>query len=390
MTFDWTCFLCLELFQHRHTTHGARRLNRLPAPMVSMQSGGPNRVVRDPDALDDFQPGMSLIGREAQLTTLVKCLSPAVSGRRPLQVWIAGPPGSGKTLLARHALEQLKRPHEVHAAYVNCWRSKRQHGVVESIVRGLRLLGAEKIDTQFKLERLRQHIGGKTLIVVLDEVDRLSSTDREALLYDLMEIGCVGVVCISNSRSTYFELDPRVRSRLNPYLLTLDGFEPRALVTILEDRARRALNDGAWDTALLERIAHLSAGDARVALRTLRRGAQLAEMEAGARLLAAHVEKGWVEVVALEERYLLGKVTEHHRLIYDVVRRAGSVESINARTRYVEICARKGLMPVAPRTFTKYVTQLAQLNLITKTVPNKWGNVRVLQPSGRYSPHGPS
>ncbi len=349
-----------------------------------MQSGGTSGVVRDADALDDFLPGMTLVGRETQMATLLKCLSPAVRGTRPVQVWIAGPPGSGKTLLATHALEQLRRPQEVSAAYVNCWRSKSQHGVVESIVRELRLLGAEKIDTQFKLERLKQHIAGRTLLVVLDEIDMLSSPDRARVLYSLMELGRIGAVCISNSGSAFFELDGRVRSRLSPHILTLEGFEEAALVSILADRARRALHDGTWDMQALERIARLAAGDARVAIRTLRRGAQLAELDRHETLRVGHVERGWTEVVALEESYLLGKVTEHHRLVYAIIKRAGSIESSNARTRYVETCAEMGLTPVAPRTFSKYVTQLAQLNLIVKIVPNTWPNVRVLQPSARY------
>ena len=345
---------------------------------------------RDPAKAPSFRKDPAkrapLQGREEELRALLKCLRIASGKVRPIQVWVSGQPGSGKTSLAQLALRKLHRPGRVDCVYVNCWKNNTFHAVLERLVTELRLLGVERIDTRFKLERLRQHIEGKALIVSLDELDRVPLKEREAMIYNLSSLGNVGLLCISYSRSAFLDMDRRVRSRLSPYILQIDAYGEDHLTEILGTRAAATLLGGSWKESDLRRIAELACGDARVAIRTLEQAAQLASRGPSGKIDTTHLEAGWRKVTDLRRRYLLDQLTNHHTLIYQVIRQKAPVASIRARQVYESLCSQQAIRPIARRTFTHYVNRLVDAGLITKDRTSSWGNVRLLRPSKRFHP----
>jgi len=76
-----------------------------------------------------------------------------------------------------------------------------------------------------------------------------------------------------DSRRTNLEREVRVLSRLNPVPVSFHEYDQDPMVQILEARAIRAFRTGAWDRSLLERVAQLSKGAARVALHMFQRAA---------------------------------------------------------------------------------------------------------------------
>ena len=162
-------------------------------------------------------------------------------GRKPMNCWLHGRPGAGKKATAKFILPELEKEAGIRGIYVNCWENPTIFSVLECVARELRMLGAEKLSTSFKLERLKKHISNQQMVVVLDEIDQPPPKERNTILYNLYDLPAVGLVCVCNSQYVYFALEERVKSRLNPTRVLFEEYMPDHLLDILCQRAQYAL-----------------------------------------------------------------------------------------------------------------------------------------------------
>ena len=113
-----------------------------------MSVHSPPAVVKKTEPLsEEFLP-QKMVGRETQLRDLLRQLVPSKGREHPLHAWLYGPPGSGKTAVARTVLPQLEEQH-VRNAYVNCWNAQRFYAVLETIFREVREVVGEIRDRVF-------------------------------------------------------------------------------------------------------------------------------------------------------------------------------------------------------------------------------------------------
>jgi len=320
-------------------------------------------IVANPDILlEDYVPP-DIPAREPHIRELQFALSPALEGEKPVHTWLYGKPGSGKSVTARYILRQIGKE-GIEGLYINCFEYRTFFSVMDRIIRELRLLGAEKLDTAYKLERFTEHVGRKPFILILDEIDRLAKKEREAAIYNLSVLGNVGLILACNSEFVYFGLDERVKSRLNPRRVEFRPYSVDDMVYILRQRAEYALYPNTWDRRILERIAELSEGDARVAIRTLKNACELAEKGGSGRVLPGHIKTGWGKARELKKAYVLNKLTYHHRIFYDLVRKHEGILSGQLWKAYLGVCRDRKIKPVAQRTFCKYIAKLKDFGLI--------------------------
>jgi Cdc6-like AAA superfamily ATPase len=113
-------------------------------------------ILANPDILSESHVPPDIHGRESQLKEVSICLRPITEGGKPMNCWLHGKPGVGKTATACWTLRKLETEAGIKGVYVNCWENPTFFSVLESIARELRMLGAEKLSTSFKLERLRR------------------------------------------------------------------------------------------------------------------------------------------------------------------------------------------------------------------------------------------
>lgn len=314
--------------------------------------------------------------REHHIKWLMSALFPAVRGRKPVNVWIHGRPGTGKTCVSRFVLKKLQERWEnVRGIYVNCWKYNTLYSILDYMIREFRILGGEAPSTPAKLDRFLKFVKDKPFIIILDEIDFPSPKEANNVLYSLSRNGNIGIVCISRSESAYAKLDDRVRSRLSARILEFERYDTNQIITILTERASRALKVGSWKDLLVKLIAELSQGDIRIGLEVLKSAAEYAESE-GDKIGIEHIHKGLRNIKEMQRESELKDLSPHYRLIYNIIQQKPEIQSGELWMSYVDVCKKTDQMPVARRTFSAYIARLEDMQLIASQKTNAMGKIR--------------
>jgi orc1/cdc6 family replication initiation protein len=301
---------------------------------------------------------------------------------KPLDCLCHGKPGTGKTALVKYILQQIQENVNAFALYVNCWENRTLASILDRMVEQLGLIVTEK-DSSVKLSRMKRKIEDKPCIIALDEVDKLDGKELNDVIYMLKGLGKVGMICISNKREYFLILDPRITSRLRFKSINFPSYSNEELLTILEHRVTdcRALYPDTWSGEVLEEIADLAAGDARIAIQTLKNSGFIAEKSNKTKITKEDVERAYEEVKEIKRKYMLEKLGEHHKLIYDIIKKNPGITSSELISAYKNECERIGMESKSSRTLSDYLNELIALKQIKSERASVRGNVRVFSVS---------
>jgi putative ATPase len=219
-----------------------------------------------PRRLDEFVGQEHLLGEGSALRT-------AIEQGHPHSMILYGPPGSGKTTLARMVAERSQAAFEELSAV--------QAGRAE--VRAV-------IERAAHRRSLARDGESSATVLFLDEIHRFNKTQQDALL-PAVEEGLVTLIG-ATTENPAFEVNGALLSRVRVYALAQLSAEDVATVLRRAVAAREGADDDAApdvDDDAIEFAAARSEGDARTALNALELASETAR-ELGGRVTLARIE----------------------------------------------------------------------------------------------------
>jgi len=283
-------------------------------------------VFADRNVLSPHYIPETLPFRENEIGKIMSSVSPALQNARPRNLFIYGKTGTGKTCSVKHVIGKMSE-HKSTAlsVYINCRMFNSRYRVIQKIAKEL----LPNLDSMgFGLAMLYEKVmseiavGGKRLIVVLDEVDMVKELDD--LLYTLtrandeLKTGSISIIGITNRLSFKDQIGSRSKSSLCENELVFHPYAPPQLQAIIKQRAKTGFKPGVVEEGAINLAAAFTAsetGDARYALKLLMKAGDITDEKGAKRITDKEVEEARRAVDSDVAFEAISTLPEHQQLV---------------------------------------------------------------------------
>jgi archaeal cell division control protein 6 len=227
---------------------------------------------------------LNLPHREGQIKIISENLSLLLKNSRPINIFIYGPPGVGKTAVAKFILREFEKYSGIKNIYINCWQYNTSFAILSEIGIDIGAFVSRRGWAKDEIfSRITQTMENNklNLIIVLDEVDQLIKNDA-SVLYDLLRIENytkqkIGLIFISNDKYVFRNVEDRIKSSLNLEEIEFKSYTFLEIKDIVEQRMKEAFVAYEEGISALVAARAVEKGDVRVALEILLKAGRIAK-----------------------------------------------------------------------------------------------------------------
>lgn len=363
-----------------------------------------------PESLDD------ILHRDTEIDLLTMHFSSYFDGSTPNNLFMYGPTGSGKTLMAKLTINELQKDAladglKIFSSYINCSDTITNMAVMSNLVKSaISFINPEEEKLRLSYNEYFHYFikiinsNDCTCIIILDEIDKLQ--DPNELLYQLCRIKeneystkNICIIGISNDLHFKDKLDSRTISSLCETELTIVAYNRDEIFDIVTNRASKALFDNAYDNAILDLIAARSAqqhGDARRALDLLRVSAEIAENNRSLKITDINIKEAEFIINNNKEKISIASLPGQQKIVllscmyHFAEQHKHEIESSVAHSTYKSFCKVLDKDAVTKRSFTNYIKELDMYGIleIEKTSRGKSkGVTNIIKSAANISPY---
>ena len=334
--------------------------------------------------------------RETELKNIIQILAPALSGKKPGNIFLYGKTGLGKTAISRQVVEKLleyakKYNSKIDSTYTNCHIHNTQYRVLINTLNKKGFKDLTGYASSHLYEKLLSYVDsdGKTLIIILDEIDKVK--DINELIYlltrsnDELEKGHISLIGISNNVMFKEKLDPRSKSTLCEKEMVFAPYNAKQIQEILNQRVTMGFKENAVNKSAINLIAALAAsenGDIRYSLNLLLKGGELADNANNDKVTDEHINQARKIVEEDIVLSLIDTLPEYQQLVLFTIAKLaelGENKNLFGETidtwisgevykHYLELSKQFGKETRSARWFREYLKDLEMTGLITTTM----------------------
>jgi cell division control protein 6 len=244
-------------------------------------------ILLDPAILDaqSDPPGGVPLCRETYLDIMATNVSQVFRTGRARNIFVWGPPGSGKTASVQYLLRETQQHSSttgalVATAYVNAGRTRNPYYTLTEILRQLNIAAPDVGWQFFRLKQAFENaLKEKSALIAIDEVESILFKEKEPLIYYLNRQPKTTLILISNKLSQATQLPEKCLSTLQPLMISFKPYSGSEAFMILKARAQRAFKQNVISDEALETVAKVTERmeDIRLGIAILLTAAQSAE-----------------------------------------------------------------------------------------------------------------
>lgn len=355
-----------------------------------------------------FTPS-KLLFRDKYIEEISGLLSTTLHGKKPDNIFVYGKVGTGKTSVTKLVMQQLlefssAKNIPIEGNYVNCRNHNSKYRILIKIVKDFYpeedFMGYsaafiyEKLLEYARGKNSKGEAGGRQLVIVLDEIDKVK--DLDDLVYGLtrgndeLEKGGISIIGISNNILFKDRLDPRTKSSLCEHEMVFPPYNAQELNEILKQRVELAFKPRTVEESAIALAAAISAqesGDARTAVMLLLRAGEIADRKGAEKVSDREVMKAKVQVEEELVYNMVSTLPEQQQLVLysiaclslskkPVQKITGEIEdgvlfSGEVYDEYCRIAKKFKESIVSSRWYREYINELEMYGLIYTTASGK-------------------
>jgi cell division control protein 6 len=274
---------------------------------------------------------LNLPHREGQIKLISENLSLLLKNSKPMNIFIYGPPGVGKTAVAKFVLREFEQYSGIKNIYINCWQYNTSFAVLSEIGISIGAFVSRRGWAKDEIfSRIVQTMENNrlNLIIVLDEVDQLIKNDP-SVLYDLLRIENytkqkIGLIFISNDKYVFRNVEDRIKSSLNLEEIEFKPYTFLEMKDIVEQRMKEAFVAYEEGVSVLVAAKAAEKGDVRIALEILLKSGRIAKDK----LRVEDVKKVIKEEINPKVQEIMKVLSEEEKRILEILDKPKTTKEI--------------------------------------------------------------